>query len=459
MRPLKPLRTPLSENKSKIIDAKSAISDGNLAKARQLLLEVTDADSYFSEAWSILAQVVETLDEKITCLENVCFVEENSQVLLYWQALITSQILKALNGDTTPRQSLERVFIDSIQAQGVTFNWYDMSILWEHAYQISGQYFWKSPLNTLSADFIVIQDYQTILFQQDGIFQRHDSHFQTANHLQAFADLTTITKPTPPPKPISHTHWGNHFIHILNPPITASNPLILMQKMGWINQKFLTRSIFLSETPSIEGFIQTCVRSRINMLIIGDNFADTTQLINELSDSIGHDERTITLERFVQYQLSREHVIPLERDTIMHEADDFVLRMRPDRVIFGDLWMADIPYFIQTGLAGVNIMGRLRARTVESALWQFEMALMNTYPELPLSDARKMLSNTLPLVIFVKRLPNGTDKIVEVSEIIRNDADNSIGIHPIYIYNAQTDAHESTDYSPRIVTRFGLDWG
>jgi|GEM_PF-6448234 len=456
MRQPMPSRNPFSENNLKIRDAKSAISTGNFVKARELLLEVTDADNYSSEAWSLLAEVVETVDEKIICLENVCLIEESVKDLSYWQAHITLLILKRLNGDATPRESLERVLLDSIQ--NLIFLPYEISHLWEYVRKIGIHYFWQNPLDTFSADFIIIKDYETILYRQGGIFQRHNTHFQSPDHLQAFCDLITVITISSSSKPIIHTYWMNDFIHIVTSPLVPISPLILIQKRGLMNEKYLPSSTFLSEKASIEGFIRACVRSRINMLIIGEHHTDTTQLMNELAHSIYADERIISLERFMQYQFSCEHVIPLEHNIIMHEADDFVLRMRPDRVIFGDLWMSDIPHFIQTALAGVNIMGRLRARTVESALWQLEIALMNAYPQLPLSDARNMLSSDLQLVILVKRLPNGIDKITEVSEIIRNDTDNSIGIHPIYSYNPQTDTHESTDYLPRITTRFGLDW-
>ena len=185
-------------------------------------------------------------------------------------------------------------------------------------------------------------------------------------------------------------------------------------------------------TETIE-FLERCVQARLNILISGGTGAGKTTLLNVLSEAIPDSDRIITIEDSAELSLHQRHTLRLESRPSNIEGEGEVsirdlvrnsLRMRPDRIIVGEVRGAEAVDMLQAMNTGHDgSLSTVHANSPRDALSRIETMVMMAGLDLPLRAVRQQASSALDLIVQLERLEDGSRKVTSISEVQRMEVD------------------------------------
>ncbi len=222
-------------------------------------------------------------------------------------------------------------------------------------------------------------------------------------------------------------------VNAVIPPISLVGPVLTIRKFFKVPLTIDQLIEFGSITPESLQFLKACVESRLNVIISGGTGSGKTTLLNILSQFIPSDERIITIENAAELQLRQEHVVTLESRPPNIEAKGEVtirqlvinaLRMRPDRIIVGEIRdeaALDMLQAMNTGHDGS--MTTAHSNSPRDTLARLETMTMMAGMELPARAIREQISSAIDVVIHEERLRDGSRKIVNVTEVSGMEGD------------------------------------
>ncbi len=232
-------------------------------------------------------------------------------------------------------------------------------------------------------------------------------------------------------------------VNAIIPPVSLVGPVLTIRKFS--KNPFTVDQLiqFGSITAEALQFLDAAVKSRVNILISGGTGSGKTTLLNVLSGFIPADERIVTIENAAELQLRQDHVITLEsrppniegkgeitiRDLVVN-----ALRMRPDRIIVGEIRdeaALDMLQAMNTGHDGS--MTTLHSNSPRDTLARLETMTMMAGMELPIRAIREQVSSAIDLVVHQERMRDGTRKIVNITEVTGMEGD-IITMTDIFIY-------------------------
>ena len=222
-------------------------------------------------------------------------------------------------------------------------------------------------------------------------------------------------------------------VNAVIPPLSLTGPLLTIRKFA--QNRFRMAELVEIGTISKDAaaFLDSCIRAELNILISGGTGSGKTTFLNALSGSVPDVDRIVTIEDAAELQLNQRHVLRLESRPKNIEGEgeitirDLVrnaLRMRPDRIIVGEVRGAEALDMLQAMNTGhEGSLSTVHANSPRDALNRLEtMVLMAGY-ELPLRAIRSHVSSALDLVIQLDRLDDGTRRVVEISEVQRMEGE------------------------------------
>jgi len=233
-------------------------------------------------------------------------------------------------------------------------------------------------------------------------------------------------------------------VNAVIPPLSLTGPTLSIRRFG-VNPIDINRLLELdSITEEMAFFLEACVRCRINVLISGGTGTGKTTLLNALSKWIPAGERVVTIEDAAELQLQREHVVRLETRPPNIEGKGEVtqrdllrnsLRMRPDRIIIGEVRggeTLDMLQAMNTGHEGS--MTTVHANNPRDAIRRLENMVSMAGITYPVHAIREQMSSALDILIHVGRLTGGRRKLVNVAELTGMEGD-TICLHDIFRFN------------------------
>lgn len=217
------------------------------------------------------------------------------------------------------------------------------------------------------------------------------------------------------------------------PPIVMDGPVLTLRKF---NHDVLTPDDLVTlRTCSREmaAFLQAAVQARLNILVSGGTASGKTTTLNALSFFIPEHERVISIEDAAELQLRHGHWVALESRPPNLEGKGGVsirdlvrnaLRMRPDRILIGEVRggeALDLLQAMNTGHDGS--LSSLHANSPRDALARLETMVLMAGMDLPLRAVRNQIASAIDLLIHQERLPDGSRRLVQVTEVTGMDND------------------------------------
>ena len=232
-------------------------------------------------------------------------------------------------------------------------------------------------------------------------------------------------------------------VNIVLPPVALNGPLITIRK-------FPDRSMTMDDlirldsvTPEAASFLGKLVKARYNIFICGGTGSGKTSFLNALSSLIPKDERIVTIEDSAELQLTS--VVNIARMEIrnantegrgeirMDELIRTALRMRPDRIIVGEVRgkeAIDMLQAMNTGHDGSMSTGH--ANSTEDMLSRLETMVLMAAP-LPLEAIKKQIASAIDIVIFLSRLRDHSRRTMEITEVA-GCKNGEILLNPLYVF-------------------------
>ena len=258
-------------------------------------------------------------------------------------------------------------------------------------------------------------------------------------------------------------------VNAIIPPLSLDGPVLSIRRFG-VNPIDMERLLELDTLhEDMALFVELCVKCKMNILISGGTGTGKTTLLNALSAWIPPGERVVTIEDAAELQLQREHVVRLETRPPNIEGEGRVnqrdllhnsLRMRPDRIIIGEVRgeeSLDMLQAMNTGHEGS--MTTVHANSPRDALRRIENMVSMAGINYPVKAIREQMSSALDVLIQVGRLVGGCRKVVNIVEITGMEGD-VICLHDIFEYNqtgvedGQPQGHfRACGVSPRLLNR------
>jgi pilus assembly protein CpaF len=216
-------------------------------------------------------------------------------------------------------------------------------------------------------------------------------------------------------------------LNAIIPPLSLEGPILSIRRFG---VRLQCEDLLANHTMPVEflQLLRAAVVGRLNTVVSGGTGSGKTTMLNALSRFIPRDERLVTIEDSAELLLQQPHVVRLETRLPNIEGDgqytqrDLVrnsLRMRPDRIIIGEVRgpeALDMLQAMNTGHEGS--LTTVHANDTRDMLYRLEMMVTMAGFEMPLPVIRSYIGSALKLVVQVARLKGGARKIVRISEIV-----------------------------------------
>ncbi len=232
-------------------------------------------------------------------------------------------------------------------------------------------------------------------------------------------------------------------VNVVIPPIALDGPMMSIRKFRQQSMKaedYVKGAVMSREMAE---FLATAVRSRLNVLIVGGTGTGKTTLLNMLSGFIGDTERLITIEDAAELQLRQDHVVRLEtrpatvdgtREVSARELVRNALRMRPDRIILGEVRGAEAVEMLQAMSTGHDgSMATMHGNSTRDALARLEMLLGFGGLTSDHRTMRRYVANSINILVQLARMGNGQRRVIEVAEVTGVEGDN-YSLNPVYTF-------------------------
>lgn len=222
-------------------------------------------------------------------------------------------------------------------------------------------------------------------------------------------------------------------INAIIPPLAIDGPCLSIRKFPPSRTSIDKLVEYGSMTPDCATMLKAVVASRRNVIVSGGTGSGKTTMLNALSASIGAHERVVTIEDSAELQLQQSHVVRLETRPANIEGRGEVnqrdlvknaLRMRPDRVILGEIRSGEAFDMLQAMNTGHDgSMTTLHANTPRDALSRLEQMIGMSGIDISPKSARAQIASAINVVLQLERLQDGTRRVTSVAEITGMEGD------------------------------------
>ncbi len=232
-------------------------------------------------------------------------------------------------------------------------------------------------------------------------------------------------------------------VNIIIPPLALDGPTITIRKF----LRKIVKAENLIELGTMDrkmaDFLIACIKAKINMIFAGATGSGKTTTVGVLSSYIGNDERTITIEDTAELHLAQDHVVRLETKPANIEGKGEIsirdlfrntLRMRPQRIILGEIRSAEALDMLQAMCSGHNgALSVIHANTPQEVLHRLEtMILMSGIP-ISLEAIHRQIASSLHLIIQQDQLADGSRKITRITQV--NGLKNGwVNLEDLFVY-------------------------
>jgi pilus assembly protein CpaF len=222
-------------------------------------------------------------------------------------------------------------------------------------------------------------------------------------------------------------------VNAIVPPLALNGACMSIRRFGRDPYHIEDLLAFNTLTPEMARYLKGVVHARLNLIISGGTGAGKTTLLNCLTSYIPPYERIVTMEDSAELQLQQPHVVRLETrppnlegrgEVTQRDLVRNALRMRPDRIIVGEVRAGEALDMLQAMNTGHNgSITTVHANTPRDCLQRVEMMVMMAGIEIPARTVRQQVASAVNLIIQATRLADGTRKVSKVTEVVGMDGE------------------------------------
>jgi pilus assembly protein CpaF len=196
-------------------------------------------------------------------------------------------------------------------------------------------------------------------------------------------------------------------------------------------------------TEPMTAFLEPCVKAKLNILISGGTGTGKTTMLNALSSFIPGSERIVTIEDAAELQLQQHHVVRLETrppnvegkgEVVTRDLVRNALRMRPDRIIVGEIRSAEVIDMLQAMNTGhEGSMATVHANSPRDALTRMMAMIGMSGLNVTEQVVSQMIARALDLIVQLHRTPDGVRRVVAITEVTGTEG-NVIQLQDIFAF-------------------------
>jgi pilus assembly protein CpaF len=296
------------------------------------------------------------------------------------------------------------------------------------------------PLEPLLADHtvndILVNGHKQVFVERSGKLELTPVRFKDDSHLKKIIEkiVSRIGRRIDESVPMVDARLADGSrVNAIIPPLALDGPSLSIRKFSkdplQLHHLIDKRSL----TPEIGELLKAIVQARLNILISGGTGTGKTTMLNILSGFIPNDERIVTIEDAAELQLRQEHVVRLETrpaniegkgEIAQRELVKNALRMRPDRIILGEVRGAESLDMLQAMNTGHDgSLTTVHANSCRDALTRIETLVSMAGLNLATKAMRHYVSSALDVIIQIARMSDGSRKLISVQEVVGMEGD------------------------------------
>jgi len=346
------------------------------------------------------------------------------------------------------RQAVAGMVKEIIAQQGVPLSYEEQEKIQA---DLIDEVFGLGPLEPLLRDpkisDILVNGKDKVFIERGGRLQRVDTVFRDDRHLMQIIDriVSRVGRRVDEASPMVDARLPDGSrVNAIIPPLALDGPSMSIRRFG--TGPLVANQLVQLKTcsPEMMEVLAACARARLSILISGGTGAGKTTMLNILSRNIPQSERVITIEDAAELQLAQENLVRLETRPPNIEGHGAIrqrqllinsLRMRPDRIILGEVRgeeAFDMLQAMNTGHEGS--MATIHANTPRDALSRLESMVAMSNLNLTERSVRQQIAAALDIVIQVSRMSDGSRKVVSISEVTGME-ENIITMQDIFLFH------------------------
>ncbi|MGE0755663.1 MAG: CpaF family protein [Pirellulaceae bacterium] len=296
---------------------------------------------------------------------------------------------------------------------------------------------------------VLINGHDTVYFERAGKLRRSELRFPDEESLRAA--VTNIAEYVNRVVDEDHHSMDARLpdgsrVHVIIPPTSRGGTHISIRKFKKSNSDLDALVRWGSLSSEAAEFLRIVVAIHKNTVISGGTGTGKTSMLNALSASIPEHERIIVIEDSSELQLYQPHTVYLEAQPARPDGggavsirDLFVdsLRMRPDRIVVGEVRRGEALDMIQSMISGhAGALTTAHANTAYDALIRLETMCLMSGVDIPVHVVRRQVASAIHVVIQLQRFDDGSRRVQSISEVLGLDDQQNYVVQPLYEFQA-----------------------
>ncbi|HVB80975.1 MAG TPA: CpaF family protein [Candidatus Binataceae bacterium] len=304
---------------------------------------------------------------------------------------------------------------------------------------------------------IMVNGRDHVYVEKHGKLYETGIHFHDDQHLMLIIDriVSQVGRRVDESSPMvdARLRDGSR-INAIIPPLAIDGPALSIRRFG--KKRYSIADLVAKESisPEMVALLEAVVKARLNLLVCGGTGSGKTTMLNCLSSFVPTDERIVTIEDSAELSLQQTHVVRLETrppnlegkgEVTARELVRNTLRMRPDRIIVGEVRGAEVFDMLQAMSTGHDgSIATIHANSSRECLGRLEMMMLLSGFSIPQRAMRQQIASAINIIVHVARLSDGSRRMMKISEVTGMEGE------AIMMQDLSEFVHTETDASGKV---------